>query len=88
MDAANIPLQTPPYAYSPGPHSEPGVPLRRALRTSEHLRAWESSEQALELFLLATQMYFFYLVVNRAGVCTSNKSKTDINCPLATGRLF
>lgn len=26
VDAANIPLQTPPYAYSPGPHSEPGVP--------------------------------------------------------------
>lgn len=25
-------------------------------------------------------MYFFYLVVNRAGVCTSNSSKIDINC--------
>lgn len=29
---------------------------------------------------MATQMYFFYLVVNRAGVCTSNSSKIDINC--------
>lgn len=26
-------------------------------------------------------MYFFYLVVNTVGVCTSNNSKTDINCP-------
>lgn len=25
-------------------------------------------------------MYFFYLVVNRAGVCISNNSKIDINC--------
>lgn len=42
---------------------------------------WEMVESARELFLLATQMYFFYLIVNRAGVCTSNNGKTDINCP-------
>lgn len=50
---------------------------------------WETVEPACELFLLATQMYFFYLVVNRTSVCTSNNSKTDINCPPpATGRSF
>lgn len=52
--------------------------VRALVRATE---PWETVEPARELFLLATQMYFFYLVVNRASVCTSNNSKTDINCP-------
>lgn len=51
------------------------------LSALDRLWAREAAESARELFLLATQMYFFYLVVNRAVVCTSNNSKTDINCP-------
>lgn len=50
----------------------------RSLHSTPPLRAfrpWESSGPACELFLLATQMYFFYLIVNRVDVCTSNSSK-------------
>lgn len=56
------------YQYHKSLHSVP-YPLRA-------FRPWESAEPVCQLFLLATQMYFFYLVVNRVDVCTSNSSKT------------
>lgn len=60
------------YSYSYVPRLE-GVPTEFQALVSA-FRPWESSEPACELFLLATQMYFFYLVVNRVDVCTLNSS--------------
>lgn len=59
----------------------PAVQARGLWAPASTSGPWETAEPALGLFLLATQMYFFYLVVNRASVCTSNNSKTDIDGP-------
>lgn len=61
------------------PHT-PMCQYYRNLHSAPYLlrafRPWESAEPVCQLFLLATQMYFFYLVVNRVDVCISNSSKT------------